>query len=300
MSFKQLACESIAEAWERYHLFAADLPVARMEDWDFTQGFYYGLPQEAKEHIGNIAGGTFFSLETQEARAPFEKITASERESEEYDANENSCATKIDPLTQKFRGPALNQTSGNEEHRAKQEYQPHTFDGKKRPMSRISSDAILDKLFNRLSRPALPTVPCISRPIKVQHALCDFMASMNILPKMVYDCLDEDLWVPTSQRLQLADSTVVQPYGIVENVLIEFQDTLTYVDFMLADMHPRQQITIILGKPFLKSVRATIDKMRGMINMKVDGVHIRSSSTTPRTSHAAARFESSGTQARGR
>jgi hypothetical protein len=36
MSFKQLEGESIAKAWERYHLFVADLPVARMEDWDFT------------------------------------------------------------------------------------------------------------------------------------------------------------------------------------------------------------------------------------------------------------------------
>jgi hypothetical protein len=99
MSFKQLAGESIAESWERYHLFVVDLPVAGMEDWDFTQGFYYGLSQEVKEHIDNLAGGTFFILKTQEARALFEKITASERESEEYDAKENSRATKIDPLT---------------------------------------------------------------------------------------------------------------------------------------------------------------------------------------------------------
>jgi hypothetical protein len=86
MSFKKLTGESIAEAWECYHLFMADLPVAGMEDWDFTQGFYYWLSQEAKEHINNLAGGTFFLLKTQEAQALFEKITASERESEEYDA----------------------------------------------------------------------------------------------------------------------------------------------------------------------------------------------------------------------
>jgi hypothetical protein len=99
MSFKQLADESMAKAWERYHLFMADLPVVGMEDWDFTQGFYYGMSQEAKEHIDNLVGGTFFLLKTQEARALFEKITASKRESEEYDAKENSCATKIDTLT---------------------------------------------------------------------------------------------------------------------------------------------------------------------------------------------------------
>jgi hypothetical protein len=91
MSFKQLAGESIAEAWEHYHLFVADLPVARIKDWDFTQGFYYGLSQKAKEHIDNLAAWTFFLHTTQEARALFEKITATERESEEYDAKENSC-----------------------------------------------------------------------------------------------------------------------------------------------------------------------------------------------------------------
>jgi hypothetical protein len=45
------------------------------------------------------------------------------------------------------------------------------------------------------------------------------------------------------------------------------------VDFMVMDMDPRQQTSIILGKPFLKSVKATFDKTRGIINMKVDGVH---------------------------
>jgi hypothetical protein len=75
---------------------------------------------------------------------------------------------------------------------------------------------------------------------------------------MVYDCLDEDPLVPTSQRLQLADSTMVQPYEIAENVLIEFQDSLTLADFMVVNMDPHQETSIILGKPFLKSVRATM------------------------------------------
>jgi hypothetical protein len=59
---------------------------------------------------------------------------------------------------------------------------------------------------------------------------------------------------------------MMQPY-------IEFQDSSTLVYFMLVDMDARQQTSIILGKPFLNLVRATIDKTRGIINMKVDGVH---------------------------
>jgi hypothetical protein len=140
-------------------------------------------------------------------------------------------------------------------------------------MSRIRSDAILDKLQNRLSGPVLPTVPYILGAFKVHHAFCDWGASMNILPKMVYDYLDEDPLVPTPHQLWLVDSAIMQPYGIAKDVLIELQDSLTLVDFMVMYMDPHQQTSIILGKLFLKLVKATIDKKTEIINMKVDRVH---------------------------
>jgi hypothetical protein len=120
---------------------------------------------------------------------------------------------------------------------------------------------------------------------------------MNILPKMVYDCLDEKPLVPTPHQLQLADSVMMQPYGIGKDVLTEFQDSLTIVNFKVVDMDPHQQTSIILGKPFPKSARVTIDKMRGIINMKVDRVHEKFI-YTPRTSCAAVRYESTDLQAR--
>jgi hypothetical protein len=36
MSFKQLADETLAKAWGRYHGFMTDLPTAGMEDWEFN------------------------------------------------------------------------------------------------------------------------------------------------------------------------------------------------------------------------------------------------------------------------
>jgi hypothetical protein len=66
MNFNQLADETFTEAWERYHGLMTDLPTAGMEDWEFIQGFYYGLSQEAKEHIDTLAGGTFFMLNAEE------------------------------------------------------------------------------------------------------------------------------------------------------------------------------------------------------------------------------------------
>jgi hypothetical protein len=36
MSFKQLADETLTEAWERYHGFKTDLPTVGMDDWEFN------------------------------------------------------------------------------------------------------------------------------------------------------------------------------------------------------------------------------------------------------------------------
>jgi hypothetical protein len=67
MSFKQLADETLVEAWECYHCFMTYLPTAGMEDWEFNQEFYYGLSQAAKEHIDALAEGTFFMLNAKKA-----------------------------------------------------------------------------------------------------------------------------------------------------------------------------------------------------------------------------------------
>jgi hypothetical protein len=67
MSFKQLADETLIEAWECYHGFMTDLPTVGMEDWELTQGFYCGMSQEAKERIDALAGGTFFILNAEKA-----------------------------------------------------------------------------------------------------------------------------------------------------------------------------------------------------------------------------------------
>jgi hypothetical protein len=102
LSIKQLVDEIFTVAWERYHDFMTGLATVGMEDWELTQGFYYGLSQEAKEHIDALPGGTFFMLNAKEAWALFKKLSASERESEEHGLEENSRTVKLDPLTSRF------------------------------------------------------------------------------------------------------------------------------------------------------------------------------------------------------
>jgi hypothetical protein len=85
-------------------------------------------------------------LNVEEVQALFEKLSASKRESEEHGLKENSRTVKIDPLTRKFQGMTLTQPAACEMHQPEQEILAQPSDGKKMPMSRISSDAILDKL----------------------------------------------------------------------------------------------------------------------------------------------------------
>jgi hypothetical protein len=59
-------------------------------------------------------------LNAEEARALFEKLSASERESEEYGLKENSRTVEIDLLTRKFQGVALTQPAACETHQAEQ------------------------------------------------------------------------------------------------------------------------------------------------------------------------------------
>jgi hypothetical protein len=121
-------------------------PNRQHEDWEFTQGFYCGLSQEAKEHIDTLAGGTFFMLNAEEVQTLFVKLSTTERESQEHGLKENSRIVKIDPLAREFQGMALTQPAASETYQVEQEILAHPYDRKKMPMSKISNDAILDKL----------------------------------------------------------------------------------------------------------------------------------------------------------
>jgi hypothetical protein len=121
-----------------------DLPTTGMDDWEFTWGFYCGLSQEANEYIDTLGGGTFFMLNTKEAWPLFEKLSARERVSEEHGLKENSCTVEIHPVARKFQGMALTWPTTSEMHQVEQEILARPSDGKKMPMSRINSDAILD------------------------------------------------------------------------------------------------------------------------------------------------------------
>ena len=68
-----------------------------------------------------------------------------------------------------------------------------------------------------------PGVPMISCSIYVKHfeqCLCDLGASVNIMPKVIYEELDYPAPSPTTMLVQLVDSTIRYPEGIAEHIFV--------------------------------------------------------------------------------
>ena len=68
-----------------------------------------------------------------------------------------------------------------------------------------------------------PGVPMISCSIYIKHfkrCLCDLGASVNIMPKVIYEALEYHALSPTTMLVQLVDSTIRYPEGIAEHVFV--------------------------------------------------------------------------------
>ena len=63
---------------------------------------------------------------------------------------------------------------------------------------------------------------------------------------------------PTFVRLQMADQTIWFPEGLARDILIKIKNTYVVVDFIMLDMGSNTDVAIILGRPFLSTVDATI------------------------------------------
>jgi len=63
--------------------------------------------------------------------------------------------------------------------------------------------------------PGTPVISCSLFNCDFDHALCDIGASVNIMPKVTFEKLSYPALFPTTMCVQLADSTVRYPEGVV-------------------------------------------------------------------------------------
>ncbi|XP_042022985.1 uncharacterized protein LOC121770298 [Salvia splendens] len=119
------------------------------------------------------------------------------------------------------------------------------------------------KLPAKLKDPGSFTVDCLIGGYKVENALCDLGASINLMPLSVFKQLNIGTLKPTSATLQMTDRSVAYPEGIMEDLLIKVGEFIFPVDFMVLDMEEDKGVPLLLERPFLATSKANINVKNG-------------------------------------
>ena len=67
----------------------------------------------------------------------------------------------------------------------------------------------------------------------------------------------------------MADKTLAQPEGVLEDVLIKVGKFIFPVDFVVIDIEEDKQVPLLLGRPFLATGATLIDVNKGELTLRV-------------------------------
>ncbi|RDX60377.1 hypothetical protein CR513_61485, partial [Mucuna pruriens] len=101
--------------------------------------------------------------------------------------------------------------------------------------------------------------------------MLDLGASINVMPTSIYKALNFGDLEPTGMTIRLASRSVVQPLGILEDVLVQVNELIFPIDFYMLDMEDKtsgQGSTLILGRPFLMIAKTKINVHVGTLSME--------------------------------
>ncbi|GJY97052.1 DNA-directed DNA polymerase [Tanacetum coccineum] len=119
---------------------------------------------------------------------------------------------------------------------------------------------LLNKLPSKEKDLGSFTIPCNIGQLHIDNALADLGASISLMPYTMYEKLGLGEPKATRMSLELADRSIQYPRGIIENVLIKVDKFVLPIDFVILDMPEDSSVPIILGRPFLATARAMIDR----------------------------------------
>ncbi|KAK9020709.1 hypothetical protein V6N11_010726 [Hibiscus sabdariffa] len=137
-----------------------------------------------------------------------------------------------------------------------------------------------NKVPAKKTDPGSFTIDCLIGHNYPTKALCDPGASINLMPKFVFQKLGICEAKPTTVMLQLADHSYVQPEGKIEDILVKVDKFIFPADFLILDCEADEYAPIILGRPFLSTSRAVIDFDKDEIIFKVENNNVKMKSLT--------------------
>ena len=88
-------------------------------------------------------------------------------------------------------------------------------------------------------------------------------ASTNLIPLSVIQRLSLGELTPTAITLQMANRSMEQPEGVLEDVLVKVGKFIFLMDFVVMKMEEDTQVPLLLGRPFLATGVALIYVQKG-------------------------------------
>ncbi|MCI29255.1 hypothetical protein A2U01_0050464 [Trifolium medium] len=76
--------------------------------------------------------------------------------------------------------------------------------------------------------------------------------------------------VSSKMELVLADQSIINSYGMIEDVLVKIKDLVFPVDFVILDIQVDNEKEIILGRPFLGTCHACINMKPGELKIRIN------------------------------
>ena len=128
----------------------------------------------------------------------------------------------------------------------------------------------------KCKNPGVFSVPCTIGNLYFNKAILDLGASINLMPRSIYDKLNLGELKKTAVVLQLADRCYTYPDEVLQDVLVQVIELVFPGDFYVMNMGDAcHDIPILLGRPFLKTARTKIDVHEGTLAMKFDSEVIK-------------------------
>nr|GEZ85840.1 reverse transcriptase domain-containing protein [Tanacetum cinerariifolium] len=127
------------------------------------------------------------------------------------------------------------------------------------PLNEHCSAIILKKFPEKLRYLSKFLIPCDFPRMDECLALADLSVSINLMPLSVWNKLFLPELSPTCMALELADRSISHPVKVAEDVFIKVGTFHFPADFVVVDFDADPRAPLILGRSFLKTVRALID-----------------------------------------
>ena len=133
---------------------------------------------------------------------------------------------------------------------------------KRNQLSKTVSSIMMNSLPVKKRDLGAPMITSEIGGMSFTRSLLDKGASINILPKAVFDRHHVGELQPFLEELCLADGSVRKPHGLVKDVIVRIEDCYFPVDFLVVDMKMTKELSqapIILGRPLLATAKAITD-----------------------------------------